>query len=258
MVVAILASISFLWLMLLNFHPGPGTIITLITLLVVLNIMGGMTAYRISRLQHESYLDASVLQEANAALQREVAQRETLEDDLRKLLERDPLTGLPNRAHFFPTAIELIGAAELNARPLSFLIVDIDYFRQINGAFGHIRGDEVLQTLAERCRRQLPEGALCARLGGDDFAVLLPGVDLGAALAFANELRRDIKRDSVDLGDSGLRFTVSMGAAQWYAGENINSLLRRADQALSAAKYNGRDCVEEAPEAKPSGGVEWS
>ncbi len=254
--VAMLSSLAFLWLMLLNFRPGPGTVITLITLLVVLNILGIMTAYRISRMQHESYIDAAVLQSANAALQREVRQREDLEDELRTLLERDPLTGLPNREHFFPRADALLEAAGQRAESLAFIVIDVDYFRQINGTFGHSRADEILQVLAGCCRARLSGDMLCARLGGDDFAIMLPGVDLPAARRYADQLRLDIRRAEVDLGDSALHFTVSIGVAQWYPGENINSLLRRADHALSAAKYNGRDRVEDASEL--AGGVEWS
>lgn len=257
-IVCIVTSLAFLWLMLFNFQPGPNTVITLITLLAVLNILGGMTAYRISRMQHEAYLDASVLNEANAALRLEVTRREGLEDDLREMIERDVLTGLPNRAHFFARAGAYLEEAGDKADPISFLIVDVDYFRQINGTYGHSRGDEVLQTLAGRCRMRLPEGAMCARLGGDDFAFLLSGHDTLATRRFAEGLRADLRHDSVDLGDLGLHFTVSMGLATWYPGESLNSLLRRADQGLSAAKYHGRDRVEESPAAKPSGGVAWS
>jgi diguanylate cyclase (GGDEF)-like protein len=244
LVVALLSSSAFLWLMLLNFRPSPTTILTLITLLAVLNIIGAMAAYRISRMQHEAYLDASVLQEANEALQREMHQREALEEDLRELLDRDLLTGLPNRGCFLPQASDMIEEANLNGRCLAFIVIDIDYFRQINGTYGHSRGDDVLRVLAGRCRARLAGGAICARLGGDDFAIIVPGLELAKALAYADDLRRDIKRAAVDLGDSGLHFTVSMGVARCCQGDNINTLLRRADQALSAAKYNGRDRVE--------------
>jgi diguanylate cyclase (GGDEF)-like protein len=258
-VVALLASLAFLWLMLLSLHPGPDTVITLITLLVVMNILGAMTAYRISRMQHESYIDAAVLKGANEALQKEMTQREGLEDELRELLERDPLTGLPNRANFFPYAEELIERAEEHGEALSFMVIDIDYFRQINGTYGHHRADEVLQVLAGCCRSQLTAGRRSARLGGDDFAIILPGADLTAAQQCAEALRVEIGRAEVDLGDSALQFTVSIGVAQRHPKETINSLLRRADQALLAAKYNGRNRVEDAPMASAmAGGIEWS
>lgn len=258
-VVALLSSIAFLWLMLLNLHPGPDTVLTLITLLVVMNMLGAMTAYRISRMQHESYIDAAVMREANAALQREVTQREALEDELRDLLERDPLTGLPNRANFFPRAEALVEAAEVNREALSLMVIDIDYFRQINGTYGHHRADEVLQALAGCCRSLLTGRQLCARLGGDDFAIILPGDDLYAARLCADALRAEIREAEVDIGDAILQFTASIGLAQRQPGENIGAVLRRADHALSAAKYHGRDRIQEASvprSVSTSGGIE--
>ena len=252
--VAVITSVAFLWLVLLHFRPGPNVVVTLITLLVVLNILGAMAAYRISRMQHEAYLDAAVLRQANDSLQLEMHRRQALEEDLRELLERDPLTGLPNRAHFFPRAQELLDAADLDSAPLGFVMADIDYFRQINGTYGHSRADEVLQCLAGCCRNVAPGTALYGRLGGDDFAIVLPGADAAATATLAERLRQEVRRTSVDLGDTAMHFTVSIGIAQRVPGENINSLLRRGDLALSAAKYNGRDRVEASGELRRAGG----
>jgi len=252
--VAVITSVAFLWLVLLHFRPGPNVVVTLITLLVVLNILGAMAAYRISRMQHEAYLDAAVLRQANDSLQLEMHRRQALEEDLRELLERDPLTGLPNRAHFFPRAQELLDAADLDSAPLGFIMADIDYFRQINGTYGHSRADEVLQCLAGCCRNVAPGTALYGRLGGDDFAIVLPGADAAATATLAERLRQEVRRTSVDLGDTAMHFTVSIGIAQRVPGENINSLLRRGDLALSAAKYNGRDRVEASGELRRAGG----
>lgn len=256
--VAVFSSIAFLWLMLLNFRPPPDTVLTLITLLVVLNILGMMAAYRISRMEREAFHDGSILQDANAALQLEVRRREALEEDLRELLERDALTGLPNRAHFFPRAQEMLDAAAGTGVPLGFILADIDYFRQINGTYGHNWADEVLQALAACCRAVTPAQALCARLGGDDFVLLLPGCDAVATTAVAEHLRYEVKQCAVDLGDAALTFTVSIGTAQRIESEGVNSLLRRADQALSAAKYKGRDRVESARQTRSAGGLAWS
>ncbi len=211
-VVAMLSSIAFLWLMLLHFRPPPSTVVTLITLLTVLNILGGLTAHRISRMQRESYRDAAVLQDANDALRVEVQRREGLEEDLRELLDRDPLTGLPNRASFFQNAQEVLDAAAEKGEALGFMLIDVDYFRQINGTFGHNRADEVLQALAGCCRQHAPTGAVPARLGGDDFALMLPASDGAATLAVAERLRREVRRCAADLGDTALNFTFSIAA----------------------------------------------
>jgi GGDEF domain-containing protein len=202
-VVALLASLAFLWLMLLSLHPGPDTVITLITLLVVMNILGAMTAYRISRMQHESYIDAAVLKGANEALQKEMTQREGLEDELRELLERDPLTGLPNRANFFPYAEELIERCRRAWRSALFhgdryrlFSTDQRYLRTSSRRRG-ASGPGRLLPFAADCGQ-----ALRARLGGDDFAIILPGADLTAAQQCAEALRVEIGRAEVDLGDS--------------------------------------------------------
>lgn len=256
--VAVLASVAFMWLMLLHFRPPPGTVLTLITLLVVLNILGILAAYRISRMEREAFHDGAILQDANDALQLEMRHREALEEDLREMLERDALTGMPNRANFFPRAQEMLEAAASVGRPLGFILADIDYFRQINGTYGHNRADEVLQALAACCRKVAPEQAVSARLGGDDFAILLPGCDAVATTAVAQHLRYEVKQCAVDLGDAALNFTVSIGTAQWIETDSVNSLLRRADQALSAAKYQGRDRVESSRNIRPAGSIAWS
>jgi diguanylate cyclase (GGDEF)-like protein len=257
-VVAVIASLAFIWLMLLNFHPGPATVVTLITLLLVLNILGIMAAYRISRMQRETYMDGAILQEANQALQLEMRRREALEEDLRELIERDPLTGLPNRANFFPRALELLDSAGRDGSPLGFILADVDYFRQINATYGHSRADEVLQALAICCRDVVPPGAVYARLGGDDLAIMLLGADATATSVVAEKLRIAAKETTVEADDCALNFTVSVGVVQWLPGESINALLRRADNALSAAKYKGRDRVESSRRPRAAGGMTWS
>jgi diguanylate cyclase (GGDEF)-like protein len=252
-IIAILASLGFVWLAQSHFQPGTQQIVYLIALLLALNILGAMTAYRISRMQHEAYLDATVLKAANDALQREMTQRRNLESDLRLMLEHDSLTGLPNRARFLAHAQELIDEVARDGGSLCLLVLDVDYFRQLNASFGHSRCDEILLRMAQHCQGFVRERQLCARLGGDDFAFIMPDTDIEAASRRAEEMRLDIKTAAIDMQDAGVRFTVSLGVAAWLPGESLNALLRRADHALSLAKYKGRDRVEVAPEGQGNG-----
>ncbi len=87
---------------------------------------------------------------------------------------------------------------------------------------------------------------------------VLPGCDAVATTPVAQHLRYEVKQCAVDLGDAALNFTVSIGTAQWFETDSVNSLLRRADQALSAAKYQGRDRVESSRNIRPAGGIAWS
>jgi diguanylate cyclase (GGDEF)-like protein len=166
--------------------------------------------------------------------------------ELRELAQRDHLTGISNRRHFFDLADEACRKAAATGAPLSLLIVDVDYFKQINDTYGHMHGDEVLKTLATVCRKALGDVDMLARLGGEEFVLLLPDADLAAATAVAERLRADIQRTPVRLHDATLYFTVSLGVAQWQTDEPVPVLMRRADEALYAAKYSGRNRTEAA------------
>ncbi len=246
MVAAVTGSLGFLWLAVLYFQPSFNEVLYLITLLLVVNIIGAMTGYRSSRLQHEAYVQLLVQREAGAVLSTEARARVELESELRQMSEQDALTRLASRQHFFERAERMLEHAAGDTAPLSLLMIDVDYFRQINSTYGHVRGDALLRGLAEVCRAHMAPGDLGGRLGGEEFAIMLPGVDLAQATAKAEQLRLAIQRAPVDIKDAGLNCTVSIGVAQWARGEGITSLLRRTDHALSAAKYRGRNRVEAA------------
>ncbi|MGY1858069.1 putative bifunctional diguanylate cyclase/phosphodiesterase [Modestobacter sp. SYSU DS0290] len=143
---------------------------------------------------------------------------------------RDPLTGLANRRGFDDALQELLGAADRRGEPLSAALLDLDHFKQINDTAGHEAGDRVLCEVADVWRRELPPSAVLARHGGDEFALLLPGLTGPAALA-------EVERLTALLPD----VSVSCGVAQHIPGETKAQLMRRADAALYAAKDGGRD-----------------
>ena len=161
-----------------------------------------------------------------------------------QLVTHDPLTELPNRRHFTEQVDAAIASAQEQGLALSLCIVDVDLFKPINDGYGHVAGDGVLQELARRLRRQPLEGELAARIGGEEFALLLPGRSLAEAIARAEALRREVEDLPFSIEQKDHRITVSVGVADLRPGRSERStLMRAADAALYAAKSSGRNCV---------------
>ncbi|MBD3765688.1 MAG: diguanylate cyclase [Rhodobacterales bacterium] len=165
--------------------------------------------------------------------------RARLEDGLRLALT-DPLTGLPNRRHALAEAARLSEAGA----PMAAMVIDIDRFKAVNDTWGHAAGDAVLVEVARRLGKPLPPGALLARIGGEEFLVLLPGPAEGAAAPLAERLCAAVKAAPVPLPGGGqVAVTVSIGLAQVTAGTAPHAAIDHADQALMAAKARGRNRV---------------
>jgi diguanylate cyclase (GGDEF)-like protein/PAS domain S-box-containing protein len=176
----------------------------------------------------------------------DITDRKRLEEELERHAHVDFLTGLSNRRHFMELAeLEFSRAARYNS-PLSFLMMDIDFFKQINDKHGHKAGDLVLQKLASICNDVLREVDIIGRIGGEEFAILLPETDKVEAFDVAERLRSELASAAVSLSSAGLslHFTVSIGLASLTSKEaNINVLLSLADKALYLAKNSGRNKV---------------
>jgi len=174
----------------------------------------------------------------------DVSQRHQMAVDLQLLADTDPLTGMLNRRSFMQNATALMRIDQ----PLAALLLDVDHFKLVNDRLGHAFGDQVLVEIAARCRGALRAGDVLARLGGEEFAVLLPRQDAFRAAAVAERLRSAISNTPVTgpLGEHSV--TVSIGGACAKPGVSfIEELLLRADRALYAAKRAGRDCVRFDP-----------
>lgn len=161
---------------------------------------------------------------------------------LEKLASIDPLTGASNRRHFMGLAKVEISRAKRQGLPLSVIMLDIDFFKSVNDRFGHEIGDKVLVALAATIHATLRGGDIFARLGGEEFVVMLPGQGLSEALPMAERLRLLIAQNVVP--GCPAQITVSAGlAALEDASEEIDDLLRRADAGLYRAKNQGRNQV---------------
>ncbi len=170
-------------------------------------------------------------------------QRESLEAHRRESA-CDHLTGIANRRTFFDAAeLELLRWRRA-PRPLSLAMIDADHFKRINDRHGHAAGDAVLRNLAVLLTHTFRQVDVAARVGGEEFAVLLPSTALGPALGVAERLRKAVADAEVPFEGQLLRYTVSIGVATMdEAVEDIGDLLKRADKALYAAKAAGRNLV---------------
>ena len=158
----------------------------------------------------------------------------------------DQLTGLHNRRYMSRHLDTLLGNAKKNGRPLAFVIMDIDFFKQVNDTHGHDIGDEVLKEFAARINANVRGIDLACRYGGEEFVVAMPDTDLAFACNIAERLRQSIETTPVKISRApgALNITISIGIAK-AEGENdtAEALLHRADQALYRAKRTGRNKV---------------
>ncbi|WP_173012453.1 GGDEF domain-containing protein [Niveispirillum sp. SYP-B3756] len=173
-------------------------------------------------------------------LQREVQAHQALERHFRALMALDGLTGLPNRHNFLDQAAAALASCMGRQQPLCLLRIDIDQFHQINDRYGQLAGDDRLTSLAKSLYDHLDGGALLARMGGDEFAMLLPGTPLPAAEALAERIRTEAASADTTTGPG---ITISIGIASNNANGKLDLLLAQARQALADAKRAGGNQV---------------
>lgn len=161
--------------------------------------------------------------------------------ELQRLATTDTLTGVNNRRQFLHlAATEGLRGARYQ-QPLSVLMVDIDHFKKVNDTHGHEAGDRALVAVAQAMRGALRPEAILGRLGGEEFAVLLPQADRKAAIIAAERLRQAVEQLAVEIDGMSLKITVSIGVAQVQSEEAFETALQHADEALYEAKKSGRN-----------------
>ena len=198
-----------------------------------------------------------------AQINRQLVEQNQLLQELNATLEllaaHDSLTGLSNRRTLMTLGANECRRSERFAHPVSVLVVDIDLFKAVNDAWGHLAGDRVICAVADACAARKRSGVdIVARFGGEEFVIVLPETGATSALQVAEALRREVDAMCVPVNDAGacVSVTVSIGVATLHPGSgcDFEALINRADTALYRAKGTGRDAVycADAPPGLPA------
>jgi diguanylate cyclase (GGDEF)-like protein len=178
-------------------------------------------------------------------LDRSLRNLEQQRQHLRRQLEQDALTGVSSRTSLLRELGSALGRAAKTGQPLVVVMADLDHFKAVNDQHGHLVGDTVLKDVAARIKSALREFDLVGRYGGEEFVILLENTSLHTANQVAQRIRRRIADGPVHLSAASVDVTISQGLALCHEGDDVQSLLRRADQAMYRAKSAGRNCVVE-------------
>lgn len=214
----------------------------------------------------EELMETKELQEDNAAqltmllheldiknleLEKEIAERKKAEEKLKESEERfknlsitDQLTGLYNRRHMIEMAEKEVAACAEVERPLSFILMDIDDFKNFNDTYGHAAGDVVLESIGKIIRDSIRYTDRAFRYGGEEFLVILPGTDGSKAARVAEALRKAVAAEKYYHLEGGpVQKTMSLGVAQYISGEPLEKVLKRADDNMYKSKIRGKNKV---------------
>ena len=171
-------------------------------------------------------------------------ERSRIEEKLRRQATTDDLTGVSNRRHFFEMARGELKRVQRHTEPVAVVFMDIDLLKDVNDTLGHSDGDAALVSFAHICRTCIREIDVLARMGGDEFSLLLPATSREQARVTVERIRSSLKEESADRPGAAAPMTFSAGITGLSGeGDTIDALLRRADRALYAAKAAGRDNV---------------
>ena len=206
-------------------------------------VLGYAAALRQQKTERQEFLLRRQLQDANRELQDEVARRVALQDELERHASTDLLTELPNRRALAERFATESVRAQRRSEALSLAMFDLDHFKRVNDTHGHAGGDAVLRAVGEVCLRSFRGADLAARVGGEEFAVLLPDANLQQAGAVMQRFANLLATTPAMIGSQAVRVTATVGVAQQQPGEDLNGLMARADTALYAGKQAGRNRV---------------
>lgn len=172
---------------------------------------------------------------------RDISHRKLVEAELTRAATIDPLTGLFNRRGFNAELDRRVAEARGSRLKGCVAIFDVDHFKRVNDTYGHDAGDQVLESFASIAKRTVRDSDLIGRLGGEEFAIILPGVTIEQAQYICDRLRIAIGETALFWGTASIRVTVSAGVASFDGDANPDHILKAADTALYAAKNAGRD-----------------
>ncbi len=166
-----------------------------------------------------------------------------VQQDLMRLAETDSLTGLTNRRSFFSHSTDVLAAAKLDGKPVTLMVLDADYFKQLNDTYGHAVGDAGLKFISESLQQCVRSTDVTCRLGGEEFAILLPGMDAITATPLAKRIVDTISAKPMVTDNRIIEMSVSCGYADTGVAYDMTQLFKAADDALYAAKADGRNCA---------------
>jgi diguanylate cyclase (GGDEF)-like protein len=172
--------------------------------------------------------------------------REQLQHELARLAVVDLLTDVPNRRGFFNALAPWMALARRPGLPTSLIVLDLDHFKRVNDNYGHPVGDSVMRAVVEVCQHQLRDSDQLGRLGGAEFAVLLPRTKLADAVVVAERIRSSLAQTPVKSERAMITITASLGVTTIRPDDSTVSLFKRADEAVQSAKQAGRNSVVEA------------
>jgi diguanylate cyclase (GGDEF)-like protein/PAS domain S-box-containing protein len=184
------------------------------------------------------------IQLMNERLRVQLTEIETLQAHLMELAIRDSLTGLFNRRYLDETLVRELSRAKRGNYEISILMIDIDHFKHINDTYGHKAGDQVLKSMGDFLQGEVRQGDIVCRLGGDEFLIIMPGMQLKDAQNRAEMICNDASQLSIRHEEMELRITVSIGVVVFpQHGDSADDIIRAADSAMYAAKQAGRNTV---------------
>ena len=182
----------------------------------------------------------------------DITERKLAEEELKiakKLAEelalKDELTGLNNRRAFFDQGNHVFKQAVRFEHPISVIMMDIDYFKNINDSYGHSAGDKVLQSITKLLKDMIREVDIAGRMGGEEFAFILAETDIDEAIKLAERLKLKVENTTVEYKEQTIQITASLGICSCSVkNETLETLLTKADDALYIAKRNGRNQIK--------------
>jgi diguanylate cyclase (GGDEF)-like protein/PAS domain S-box-containing protein len=184
-------------------------------------------------------------QPAVLGIARDITERKILQARLEYQASTDPLTALNNRRHFLLKADQEFLRYKRYGNAFAMLMLDLDYFKNVNDTYGHQTGDSLLREFARQMRVAFRHSDILGRIGGEEFSVLLLESSLHRGIEIAERLRQQVEKTPLQLNDVTVSYTVSIGVTTACASDtSLDSIMRRADAALYRAKHNGRNQVE--------------
>lgn len=212
-------------------------------LLIWFTFFGGF----VSNIRQQLKTKKDEMKKVNEEIKIEIEERKRLEKDLKEMAHTDSLTGVMNRRHFFKRANNEISRHQRFNHPMAILMLDIDHFKSVNDTFGHPAGDKVLKSLTSLLKNKLRKVDLIARIGGEEFAVLLVETPETRAIKIAHRILKSVKQKQITYGDQTISISVSIGVSPTLMTdkkETVENLISRADSALYRAKNSGRNTIK--------------